>query len=184
MAPLIENLERWAYEYEQRNRYECPGGTVIPKVNIGAIRGGVPYKITKTVQQSAIYVDVRITPSQNPLDVRQELRELVTGAGLDAEVELYVYRRGYEGRNVEPLAEAIRRAHKQVVGGAPQAPSPPYCSMWRDINVFNEMGIPAITYGPGASVGGGNFAMRIENLVTAAKLYALIALDMCNQDRS
>ena len=184
MARLIELLEDWAHEYEQRHRYECPGGVVVPKVNIGAIRGGVPYKITKTVQQCAIYVDVRITPIQNPLDVREELRDLVSRAGLNGEVELYVYRRGYEGQRVEPLAEAIRRAHQQIFGELPKVAPAPFSSMWRDINVFNEVGIPAITYGPGASVGGGNFAMRIEDLVTAANLYALIALDVCNQPRN
>ena len=184
MARLIEHLESWAYDYERRYRYECPGGVVVPKINIGAIRGGVPYKITKTVQQCAIYVDVRITPAQNPLDVREELRGLLSSAGLNGEVELYVYRRGYEGRQVEPLAESIRQSHRQIFGELPKLAPPPYSSMWRDINVFNEMGIPAITYGPGASVGGGNFAMRIEDLVTAAKLYALIALDVCNQERN
>ena len=184
MARLIEHLESWAYDYERRYRYECPGGVVVPKVNIGAIRGGVPYKITKTVQQCAIYVDVRITPTQNPLDVREELRGLLSSAGLNGEVELYVYRRGYEGRQVEPLAESIRQSHRQIFDELPKLAPPPYSSMWRDINVFNEMGIPAITYGPGASVGGGNFAMRIEDLVAAAKLYALIALDVCNQERN
>ena len=184
MARLIEHLESWAYDYERRYRYECPGGVVVPKANIGAIRGGVPYKITKTVQQCAIYVDVRITPTQNPLDIREELRGLLSSAGLNGEVELYVYRRGYEGRQVEPLAESIRQSHRQIFGELPQLAPAPYSSMWRDINVFNEMGIPAITYGPGASVGGGNFAMRIEDLVTAAKLYALIALDVCNQERN
>ena len=184
MARLIEHLESWAYDYERRYRYECPGGVVVPKVNIGAIRGGVPYKITKTVQQCAIYVDVRITPTQNPLDIREELRGLLSSAGLNGEVELYVYRRGYEGRQVEPLAESIRQSHRQIFGELPKLAPAPYSSMWRDINVFNEMGIPAITYGPGASVGGGNFAMRIEDLVTAAKLYALIALDVCNQERN
>src|SRR5258708_24716281 len=48
MAPLIQRLEEWAYEYERRHRYECAGGVIVPRVNIGAIRGGVPYKITKT----------------------------------------------------------------------------------------------------------------------------------------
>jgi acetylornithine deacetylase/succinyl-diaminopimelate desuccinylase-like protein len=183
MARLIERLEEWAYDYERRHRYECPGGVVIPRVNIGAIRAGVPYKITKTVQQCAIYVDVRITPVQNPLDVQDELRRLVADAGLQGEVELYTYRRAYEGRQVEPLAEAIRRSHRQVFGVDPGVGAPHFSSMWRDINVFNEVGIPSITYGPGASVGGGNFAMRITDLVTAARLYALIALDICNQER-
>jgi acetylornithine deacetylase/succinyl-diaminopimelate desuccinylase-like protein len=185
MAPLIQRVEEWAYEYEQKNRYECAGGVIVPRVNIGAIRGGVPYKITKTVQQCAIYVDVRTTPVQNPLDIRDELRALVAGIGLDGEVELFVYRPAFEAdpRKVEPLAAAITHAHRELLGGTPQPASPPFSSMWRDINCFNEMRIPAITYGPGVSVGGGNFGMKISTLVTGARLYALTALELCNQDR-
>ncbi len=186
MAPLIQRIEEWAYEYEQRNRYECPGGVIVPRVNIGAIRGGVPYKITKTVQQCAIYLDVRITPVQNPLDIREDLRRLVAGAGLGGEVELYTYRPAFEAdpKKVEPLASAITRAHQAVLGGTPKPASPPFSSMWRDINCFNEMRIPAVTYGPGISVGGGNFGMKIADMVTGAQLYALTALDLCDQERA
>jgi acetylornithine deacetylase/succinyl-diaminopimelate desuccinylase-like protein len=186
MAPLLHRLEEWAYEYEKRNRYECRGGVIVPRVNIGAIRGGVPYKITKTVQQCAIYVDVRVTPAQNPLDVREELRRLVAGLGLPGEVELYLYRPAFEADPVAvtPLTGAITRAHRALVGGEPPPPAPPFCSMWRDINCFNEMRIPSVTWGPGISVGGGNFGMRIADLVTGARLYALTALDLCSQDRT
>jgi acetylornithine deacetylase/succinyl-diaminopimelate desuccinylase-like protein len=183
MSRVIERLEEWALRYEQSHRYDCPGGTVIPKVNIGAIRGGVPYMITKTVGVCSIYVDVRITRAQNPLDVQEELRGVLADAGVEGEVELYVYRRAYEGQGVEPLVEAIRRAHQRIFGSLPPTAAPPYCSMWRDINVFNAMGIPSVMYGPGASVGGGNMSMRIQDLVTAARLYALIALDVCSQPR-
>jgi acetylornithine deacetylase/succinyl-diaminopimelate desuccinylase-like protein len=186
MAPLIQRIEEWAHRYERAHRYECAGGVIVPRVNIGAIRGGVPYKITKTVQQCAIYVDVRTTPVQNPLDIREELRGLVGGLGLDGEVELFVYRPAYEADpvRVRPLAAAITRAHETLLGGAPPPASPPFSSMWRDINCFNEMRIPAITYGPGVSVGGGNFGMKVDTLVTGARLYALTALDLCNRDRS
>jgi acetylornithine deacetylase/succinyl-diaminopimelate desuccinylase-like protein len=186
MAPLIERIEAWAYEYEQKHRYECAGGVIVPRVNIGAIRGGVAYKITKTVQQCAIYVDVRITPVQNPLDVREELRRLVSDTGVPGEVELYVYRPAYEAdpQKVAPLAGAITRAHQAILGSTPKPAAPPFSSMWRDINCFNEMRIPAITYGPGISVGGGNFGMKIGDLVTGAQLYALTALDLCDQERS
>jgi acetylornithine deacetylase/succinyl-diaminopimelate desuccinylase-like protein len=186
MAPLLHRLEEWAYEYEKRNRYECRGGVIVPRVNIGAIRGGVPYKITKTVQQCAIYVDVRVTPAQNPLDVREELRRLVAGLGLPGEVELYLYRPAFEADPgaVSPLTDAITRAHRALVGGDPPPPAPPFCSMWRDINCFNEMRIPSVTWGPGISVGGGNFGMRIADLVTGARLYALTALDLCSQGRA
>ena len=43
--------------------------------------------------------------------------------------------------------------------------------------------IPSVTFGPGVSVGGGNYGMRIADLVTGAKLYALTALGLCDQDR-
>ena len=186
MAPVLQRLDEWAYEYEQKNRYECEGGIIVPRVNIGAIRGGVPYKITKTVQQCAIYVDVRITPVQNPLDIREDLRKLVASAGLEGDVELYTYRPAFEAdpQKVEPLAGAITRAHQAIVGTTPKPASPPFSSMWRDINCFNEMRIPAITYGPGVSVGGGNFSMKISDLVTGSRLYALTALDLCDQERA
>lgn len=185
MAPLIQRIEEWAYDYEQKNRYECPGGTIVPRVNIGAIRGGVPYKITKTVQQCAIYVDVRTTPVQNPLDIREELRRLVAGAGLEGEVELYTYRPSFEAdpQKVEPLKGAITRAHQAMLGVAPKAAASPFSSMWRDINCFNEMRIPAMTYGPGVSVGAGTFGMKISDLVMGSRLYALTALDLCDQER-
>jgi acetylornithine deacetylase/succinyl-diaminopimelate desuccinylase-like protein len=185
MAPVLQRLEEWAYDYERRHRYEGPGGVVVPRVNVGAIRGGVPYKITKTVQQCCIYVDVRITPAQNPLDVREELRTLVAGVGMAGEVELYTYRPGFEAdpQKVAPLAGAITRAHQALLGTTPRPASPPFSSMWRDINCFNEMRIPSITYGPGVSVGGGNYGMRISDLVLGARLYALTALDLCNQVR-
>jgi acetylornithine deacetylase/succinyl-diaminopimelate desuccinylase-like protein len=186
MAPLLQRLEDWAYEYERTNRYECKGGTIVPRVNVGAIRGGVPYKITKTVQQCAIYLDVRITPAQNPLDIREDLRRMLTSLGLTGEVELYTYRPAFEAdpQKVEPLAAAITRAHQAIVGSTPTHAAPPFSSMWRDINCFNEMRIPAITYGPGISVGAGTFGMKVADLVTGARLYALTALDLCSQDRA
>jgi acetylornithine deacetylase/succinyl-diaminopimelate desuccinylase-like protein len=146
----------------------------------------VPYKITKTVQQCAIYLDVRITPVQNPLDIREELRHMLDSLGLAGEVELYTYRPAFEAdpERVAPLAGAITRAHQAIVGATPRHAPPPFSSMWRDINCFNEMRIPAITYGPGVSVGAGTFGMKISDLVTGAKLYALTALDLCSQDRA
>jgi acetylornithine deacetylase/succinyl-diaminopimelate desuccinylase-like protein len=186
VAPLIQAIEGWAHEYEQKNRYECAGGVIVPRVNIGAIRGGVPYKIARTVQQCAIYVDVRITPAQEPLAVREELRRVVSDAGLAGEVELYVYRPAFEAdaKKVAPLKDAITRAHRAILGGNPGPPPIPASSMWRDINCFNEMRIPAITYGPGVSAGAGTYGIKLNDLIAATKLYAQIALDLCNQRRS
>jgi acetylornithine deacetylase/succinyl-diaminopimelate desuccinylase-like protein len=95
------------------------------------------------------------------------------------EIEPFVYRRGYESRGVEPLVGCVEAAHRRVFGSEPGRPVIPITSMWRDSNVFNEVGIPTVIYGPGASVGGGNFAMEIDALTQAARVYAAIALEVC-----
>jgi hypothetical protein len=55
--------------------------------------------------------------------------------------------------------------------------------MWRDINSYAEAGIPCVMYGPGPTTGAGNFAMKVEDLVHAARLYARIALGVTAQPR-
>jgi desulfoferrodoxin (superoxide reductase-like protein) len=47
--------------------------------------------------------------------------------------------------------------------------------MWRDTNVFNEMGIPAITYGPKRRC-----PIPVDDMVKAAKVYAMTAFSICN----
>ena len=173
MSKMIQAVEEWAVEYEQKNRYECAGGIVVPKVNIGAIRGGVPWKITKTVQQCAIYVDVRITPVQEPLDVREELRA-PHGRGRARPARWSSTSSGprfeADEKKAAPLRQAITRAHRAVRRRRAQAGRrSPTSSMWRDLNCFNEMRIPSLTYGPGVSVGGGIFRMPIETLVTGSQ---------------
>lgn len=178
-AKVIEVLEEWAYKYQTENVYECPGGTVIPKVNVGAIRGGVAYKITKTPSVCHLYLDTRITPVQDPMDVQRELHDVLSSTGMPFELELFVYRRGYEATNVDPLKESITRAHERVFATAPEDPIPPVTSMWRDSNVFIEAGVPTIIYGPGGSVGKGAFVMKAEHLLNGAQTYALTAMDVC-----
>ncbi len=53
--------------------------------------------------------------------------------------------------------------------------------MWRDVLVFNEMGIPAITYGPPRSFR--KQAMSIDDLATAAEVYARVAIEVCSREK-
>lgn len=177
---VIEAIEAWAERYELDHTYECDGGTVVPKVSIGAIRGGVPYKITKAPAVCRLYLDVRINPDQRLQSVQRELEEVLVATGVPTEVEPFVFRRGYEAEGVEELTAAVRRAHGRVLGGEPGEPIPAITSMWRDSNVFIEAGMPTICYGPGASTGGGGrYAMEISSLLDAARVYAAIAVELC-----
>jgi hypothetical protein len=56
--------------------------------------------------------------------------------------------------------------------------------MWRDVNIFNEVGIPSATFGfPRKTEPGLNEKfVEIEDLVDCSRMYALTALDICGVD--
>lgn len=176
---VLDRWPGWASEYTARHRYECPGGTVAPAVNIGAIRGGLPYAPTRTPEVCELYLDLRTAPGQSPTATVDEVRDLLERAEVEGEVSLHLHRPGYEARGVEPLAEAVRAAHRRVFDSEPGRPREATTSMWRDTNVFNELGIPAAMYGPGAGSGGGGVSVRVEDLHRAALVYAGTALELC-----
>src|ERR1043166_10239502 len=96
MAPVIEFLRRWGMDYEERRRYEFAGGVIIPKVNIGAIEGGLPYKPNYSPAVCSVYLDVRIPPGVEPQQIKTELEEKLRGQGFDATVSMYRSNKGYE----------------------------------------------------------------------------------------
>ncbi len=183
-AAVIGAFEVWAYDYQKRHTYESDTGTIVPKASVNAIRSGYPFNLTSTPQLCSFYVDTRIPPALNPLDVRNELRELLRRMGVSGTVELFVYRPGFATRGADRLIETIRRCHGQVFSTPPQTVSPAVSSMWRDSNAFNELGIPAVNYGPRSAAHASRKSFKIEDLVNAAIVYARIALDLCRQERT
>lgn len=177
-AAIVPALQEWAAGYEQRFTYHGKGGTIVPKMCIGAVRGGNPWHITRTSELCALYLDVRTIPGQDPLEIKRELVDLLREQGVPGEVELFLYRRAYEAEDPGPLVESIRRAHRQVFGRDVAMAAPVYSSMWRDVSIFNEMGIPSITYGPPRAFEA--CSMRIADLLSAARAYAAVAVDLCN----
>lgn len=178
LADLIAVVQDWARAYERANTFHGAGGTAIPKVQIGAVRGGAPRSMGAGSEVCALYVEVILAPGQRIGDVDRSLKAALSGAGLGRiEVRPFVFRPGFEAdaTRVAPLAQAIDAAHR-AVKGAPIPPSDPvYSSMWRDHNVFNMNGIPAVTMGPV------RWRPRIPDLVACTRIYALAALGLCGR---
>jgi acetylornithine deacetylase/succinyl-diaminopimelate desuccinylase-like protein len=180
---VIEAIEAWGADYERRYSYRSPSGPVVPKVSIGAIRGGLPFKPIESAGVCALYVDVRVPPPVSAQTALRELRQAVDAAGVEAEIEPYLFRQGHEGQGTEGLRGAIEQAHGRFFPEPPAEPEAPVSSMWRDLNVYNEAGIPSVTYGPplGLSSEGWSYFIRAEDILRAARVYALIALDICSR---
>jgi acetylornithine deacetylase/succinyl-diaminopimelate desuccinylase-like protein len=181
---VITAFETWALGYQERHTYRSDVGTIVPKASVNAIRSGYPFNLTSAPQIAAFYVDTRILPGANPLDVRDELRGVLREVGVEGTVELFLYRPGFEAVGAERLIETIRRNHALVFSEPPAIVGEPVTSMWRDTNAFNELGIPAISYAPRSRSHATTKSFKVQDLTDAALVYARIAMDLCTQDRA
>jgi acetylornithine deacetylase/succinyl-diaminopimelate desuccinylase-like protein len=181
-ARVVEAIEAWAIETEAARARTTPCGDVRPKAQVGAIRGGLPWRPNRSSPFCALYVDVRTLPGEDVGEISASLREAVDATGTGAEVDLIMAKAGYEaGEEVSPLANAVREAHRTVRGSdPPPSVETAVVSMWRDTNIFNGHGIPSLTFGPSrgrADVQGHGY-FELDDLVDAAKVYALTALEV------
>jgi acetylornithine deacetylase/succinyl-diaminopimelate desuccinylase-like protein len=190
MARLVEALERWGSEYEQRSVYRFGGGEVHPKVSITSMAAGAPFKVANTPPHASVYVDVRLPPGELPIEVLRELRSVLEASGIDHRLEPYLTQRGYERTGVEPLVEAVDEAHRMVRGTPPPQIDPAETSMWTDTNLYHEAGIPSVKFGIGAALrdsadgelGGKTripHSTSVADLVDATRMYAAVAARIC-----
>lgn len=178
-TPFLKKLVDWARQYPEEHGREYSSGKVEPKVNIGAIRGGELDLIFRGPQVCNIHLDVYLTPDGDPREIQKEIEEVAVDANVEADVDLYHYRKGFEAKNTETIEEAVSDAHQTIFDSKPQRPDTTENSMWRDLNAFNQMGVTAINYGPGGGAGAGTEYFTIEDMVNASKVYALTALNTC-----
>lgn len=184
-ARVVDAVEAWAQEFEAERSGPTPCGDVRPKAQVGAIRGGLPWRPNRSSPFCAVYVDVRTLPDEDFEEVTAALTGAVDATSTGGRVELIMAKPGAVGKGVEPLADAVRGAHREVRGTeAPATVESAVVSMWRDTNIFNRAGIPSLTFGPSrgkADVQGEGF-FALDDLVDAAKMYALTALRLAGTD--
>jgi acetylornithine deacetylase/succinyl-diaminopimelate desuccinylase-like protein len=184
-AKGIEALEQWATAYQEKYTRQSPSGRIVPKAQVAAIRGGDSTYAKVAPQICSVYVGVYTVPGQDPLALRDEIGQALSGAGTPpSDIELYLFRRGYEAQNADRIVGAVHKAHVATFGSPPPPPNPATCSMWRDINIFNELGIPAITYGPRSERHAYRKSLTIDSLYRAACVYARTIVEICNQDKT
>lgn len=184
MASIIPALEEWARRYEKEHRYEFKGGTMVPKVNIGSIFGGAPFKPNFSPAICNLYVEAFMTPGQRAIGVLREVKEVLAGTGIEAKSSLFLSVNGYEAKGAEPLVEAMEEAQEYVRGRKPEPIRSAYTSTYADLTVFAEVGIPVIKCGPSpenpdAKPATGEM-QKIDDLHAAAKMYAVAALEIVN----
>lgn len=184
-ARVILAIEDWAEHFREAFRTPFWGGVVVPTAQVQEVRGSGTL-FTEREDLCRIYVDVRIPPGVNPLDVQQDFELFVSRCDVAFVTTPYDFRRGYVAEGAEPLVDAVVLAHESVFGGQPSPVDPAQVSMWQDMNAFNEAGIPSIAYGLEKTLEPytveGSRAVKIETLVGVSKVYALAAVRLCGDE--
>ena len=184
MMKVLQAIDNWAAEFERAHVYQSPHGPIVPKVNIGAIQGGAPFRPNYYPGVCAVYVDVRTPPELRPVQVQHELKDVIARLGIEHEIEMYASKMGYESKNAGAIIKAVEESYQALFGKKTPAPTGLHASIWTDTNIYNEMGIPACKFG----LGGGRWKQRseqidVEDVYQAAQVYACAALEICNWDK-
>lgn len=191
MAKVIPAIQEWRQDYTER--HEFMGDK--PQVNIAAIRGGLPWRASRTALLCSLFVDVRMTPQQSSLDVKEELEAVLrrlkqSDPSLDYELEMYNSVPGCLVDREEPVVQAVVRAHQESFG---QPPELVYGgAVYTDAIHFIAYGIPTINYGCGGTLRTGGYGWNpeegehqyIPDLVRGAEIFAMAIGDYCSQERA
>ena len=185
MMKVLEAVDNWAAEFESAHVYQSAQGSIVPKVNIGAIQGGAPFRPNYYPGVCAVYLDVRTPPDLRPVQVQHELKAVLARLGIEHEIEMYASKMGYESKKAEPIIKVVEESYQALFGKKTPTPTGLHASIWTDTNIYNEMGIPACKFG----LGGGRWKQRseqidIEDIHQAAQVYAAAALEICNWDKA
>lgn len=151
-------------------------------VNIGIVKGGTAKNVVP--DECTFTLDVRMVPGQTAEDVLAEVQALLTKMmKRDPQLKAEAF---FNGRNTkpvvipetEPLVQALLKRGEQIIGKPPEMRG--FISagdMWH----FQKIGVPGLMFGPGslANIHKANEFALVEELINAAKISALVALDLC-----
>jgi acetylornithine deacetylase/succinyl-diaminopimelate desuccinylase-like protein len=148
-ARVIDALDQMIPRDANRQPIEAP-----KIVNPAMIQGGVKHNLVP--ETCTITVDIRFPPEQTQEIVIREVTEAIAAAvpadgfPVTVEVEETCIRNPRSSLRLaedHPLVKTLARAHEEITGEPAHLNFHP---AWPDTPIFNEMGIPAITYGPGS----------------------------------
>lgn len=152
-------------------------------VNIGVVHGGTARNVVP--HECAFTLDIRMVPGQTAESVLAEVQGLLAkmmkrDPQLKAEAS-------FNGRNTkpvvipetEPLVQVLLKRGEQIMGRRPEMRG--FISsgdMWH----FQKVGVPGLMFGPGSlsNIHKANEFALVEELINAAKISALVPLDLCN----
>lgn len=182
--PVLTMLREFAQEQAEAHDY----GGMPARVHVTALEGGLPYRCNRVPLYFRLCVEYRVLPNQSVLEARDAIVRFVQQAeqklGLTIALEFFASLPSAQMDDSEPVAEAVSWAH-ELVSGHPVERTPG--AFYSDASHLRAYGIPAVNYGPSGRTKSGKGTwdpelgehVAINDLVTAARVYACLMLKIC-----
>jgi acetylornithine deacetylase/succinyl-diaminopimelate desuccinylase-like protein len=175
---VLDAVLEWIPGWEERAEY----GGLKGVVNLGAVRGGYPWRVSRTPARADLFLDMRVPPTMPMTEARAAVMELAGDLaerfpdyGIEADV--YVTAPGAEIAEDDPLVEAIDEAHRTVHGYAAERDVVRWFS---DASVLSRYGVATVNYGASSGLPGEEGeSVEVRELVDTARVYALAAANVC-----
>ena len=178
MHNVITALLNWMPTWEEKAAYGGKKGFV----SLGCIRGGYPWRASRTPDRTDLFLDVRVPPTMALAEARREVEGLVRQLRgrypeYNLEFETFVSVPGAEISAEHEMVKALEAGHRQVLGEAPKRDTVLWCS---DASVLTRYGIPTVNYGPSSGPRDAEGEkVAIKTLVDVTKVYALTIAQLC-----
>jgi len=178
MKQILDPIYEWISSWEHKASYAGQSGVV----NVGCIRGGFPWRVSRSPDRTDIFLDVRVPPTMALKEVRTGIKQLVLDLrkkhpDYGIESETFVTVPGAEISKDHPLVKTIESCHQRVLGTAAKHAT----VLWdSDASVMTRFGIETLNYGPSSGPRDAEGEkVAIETLVNTTKVYALAAAQIC-----
>jgi acetylornithine deacetylase/succinyl-diaminopimelate desuccinylase-like protein len=178
MREVLDDVLEWIPQWEERSRYRGLDGVV----NIGSLRGGYPWRVSRTPNRTDLFLDIRVPPTMPMPDAKRQLADLVRELrakypDYGIEYEVFVTAPGAEIDEHHPLVQAIDGGHERVFGRPPERDAVRWFS---DASALTRYGIETVNYGTSSGLPGPDGEnLDIEGLVKIATVYALTIPQIC-----
>jgi acetylornithine deacetylase/succinyl-diaminopimelate desuccinylase-like protein len=178
MKQVLDLIYNWISTWEQKAAYDGQPGVV----NVGCIRAGFPWRVSRTPDRADIFLDVRVPPTMPLKEVRTSIKQLVLDLrkkypDYGIESEIFVSVPGAEISKDHQLVKTVESCHQRILGTLPKRAT----VLWdSDASVMTRFGIETLNYGPSSGPRDAEGEkVAIETLVNTTKVYALAAAEIC-----
>ena len=181
MREVLDAVLEWIPTWEDDPDNAYRGAKAI--VNVGALRGGFGWRVSRTPHRTDLFLDVRVPPTKAMPLARRQVLEMVRGLArrfpeYGVEGEVYVSAPGAEIAEDHPLVAALDASHAEVFGSPPERDVTRWFS---DASALTRYGVPTVNYGTSTGLLDTEYGENLEiaGLVDTARVYALAAQRVC-----